>query len=404
MATTWHFRAVAADGRVRTGTLPGDDEKRVVAELRRQGLTPLYVGAQPAGGRAGFKLPSWQPGRRKDVLFFTQELSTLLSAGVPLDRALSITSELSERAEFKTLVGDVLRTLKGGRSLADSLATKPAHFPDFYVNMVRAGEASGSLAQIFERLSDYEKQRDELRGYIVSSMVYPALLSLVGAASIFVLLYYVVPKFGEVFAESQMTMPTPTRIMMDISGWVRQWGLWILGAIAAFLAAMKVYIGSPEGRLWWDGFLLKVPVLGDALRKSQTAQFSRAMGTLVANGVPLVQSLNIARSIMTNQRMSRTLEPVAQGVKRGEGLSAPLARTGEFPALASHLLSVGEETGRLDAMFLRAADIYDADTRTAIKRFTALFEPLIILLLGVVVGALILSMLLAITSINEVAI
>jgi len=404
MAATWHFRAVAADGRVRTGTLPGDDEKRVVAELRRQGLTPLYVGAQPSGGRAGFKLPSWQPGRRKDVLFFTQELSTLLSAGVPLDRALSITSELSERGEFKALVGDVLRTLKGGRSLADSLATKPAHFPDFYVNMVRAGEASGSLAQIFERLSDYEKQRDELRGYIVSSMVYPALLSFVGAASIFVLLYYVVPKFGEVFAESQMTMPTPTRIMMDISGWVRQWGLWILGAIAAFLAAMKVYIGSPEGRLWWDGFLLKVPVLGDALRKSQTAQFSRAMGTLVANGVPLVQSLNIARSIMTNQRMSRTLEPVAQGVKRGEGLSAPLARTGEFPALASHLLSVGEETGRLDAMFLRAADIYDADTRTAIKRFTALFEPLIILLLGVVVGALILSMLLAITSINEVAI
>lgn len=404
MATTWHFRAVAADGRVRTGTLPGDDEKRVVAELRRQGLTPLYVGSQPSGGGAGFKLPSWQPGRRKDVLFFTQELSTLLSAGVPLDRALSITSELSERGEFKTLVGDVLRTLKGGRSLADSLATKPAHFPDFYVNMVRAGEASGSLAQIFERLSDYEKQRDELRGYIVSSMVYPALLSFVGAASIFVLLYYVVPKFGEVFAESQMTMPTPTRIMMDISALVRQWGLWVLGAIAAFLAAMKVYIGSPEGRLWWDGFLLKVPVLGDALRKSQTAQFSRAMGTLVANGVPLVQSLNIARSIMTNQRMSRTLEPVAQGVKRGEGLSAPLARTGEFPALASHLLSVGEETGRLDAMFLRAADIYDADTRTAIKRFTALFEPLIILLLGVVVGALILSMLLAITSINEVAI
>lgn len=403
MAATWHFRAVAADGRLRTGTLPGDDEKRVVAELRRQGLTPLYVGAQP-GGRAGFKLPSWQPGRRKDVLFFTQELSTLLSAGVPLDRALSITSELSSRTEFRTLVGDVLRTLKGGRSLADSLATKPSHFPEFYVNMVRAGEASGSLAQIFERLSEYEKQRDELRGYIVSSMVYPALLSLVGAASIFVLLYYVVPKFGEVFAESQMTMPTPTRIMMDLSAWVRQWGLWILGGMAAFLAAMKVYIGSPEGRMWWDGFLLKIPVLGDALRKSQTAQFSRAMGTLVANGVPLVQSLNIARSIMTNRRMSNTLEPVAQGVKRGEGLSAPLARTGEFPALASHLLSVGEETGRLDAMFLRAADIYDADTRTAIKRFTALFEPLIILLLGVVVGALILSMLLAITSINEVAI
>lgn len=403
MAATWHFRAVAPDGRIRTGTLPAEDEKRVVAELRRQGLTPLYVGARPTA-RAGFQLPAFHTGRRKDVLFFTQELSTLLSAGVPLDRALSITSELSTRAEFRNLVGDVLRTLKGGRSLADSLATKPSHFPEFYVNMVRAGEASGSLAQIFERLAGYEKQRDELRGYIVSSMVYPALLSLVGAASIFVLLYYVVPKFGEVFAQSQMTMPAPTRIMMDLSAWVRQWGLWILGALAVAIAAMKFYIGTPEGRLWWDGFLLRVPVLGDALRKSQTAQFARAMGTLVANGVPLVQSITISRSIMTNRRMANTLEPVAQGVKRGEGLSVPLARTGEFPPLASHLLSVGEETGRLDAMFLRAADIYDADTRTAIKRFTALFEPLIILLLGVVVGALILSMLLAITSINEVAV
>jgi general secretion pathway protein F len=404
MAATWHFRAVAADGRVRTGTLPADDEKRVVAELRRQGLTPLYVGSQPAhkAGLQRLRIP--HPGRRRDVLFFTQELSTLLTAGIPLDRALSITSELSERVEFRALVGDVLRTLKGGRSLADSLATKPSHFPEFYINMVRAGEASGSLAQVFERLSEYAKQRDELRGYIISSMVYPALLSFVGAASIFVLLYYVVPKFGEVFAQSQMAMPTPTRIMLDLSGWVRQWGLWVIGSLVVAAAGFRAYINQPTGRLWWDGFLLRAPVLGDAIRKSQTAQFARAMGTLVANGVPLVQSLDIARSILTNRRMANVLQQVAQGVKRGEGLSGPLARTGEFPLLASHLLSVGEETGRLDAMFLRAADIYDADTRTAIKRFTALFEPLIILLLGVVVGALILSMLLAITSINEVAI
>ena len=400
---TWHFRAVGADGRVRTGTLSGEDEKRVVQELRRQGLIPVYVGSRPGGSRE-LRLPKLQFGKRRDVLFFTQELSTLLNAGVPVDRALSISSELSERPDFKSVILEILRTLKGGKSLADSLAQKPDYFPEFYVNMVRAGEASGSLAEIFSRLSEYEKQKDELRGYIVSSMVYPALLTVVGAGSIFVLLYFVVPRFAAVFNDSQMRIPTPTLILLETSALVRRWGGWVLLALAGAVVAMRVYVGTAEGRFWWDGFRLRIPLLGDAIRKSQTAQFARAMGTLVANGVPLVQGLSIARSIMTNQPMSQSLEAVAQGVKRGEGISGPLSRTGQFPPLASHLLSVGEETGRLDAMFLRAADIYDADTRTAIRRFTSLFEPLIILVLGVVVGVLILSMLLAITSINEVAV
>jgi len=400
--TSYHFRAVSGDGKVRTGSLSAGDEKRVASELRRQGLIPLYVGLAPQG-RSEVKLPKLQFGRRRDVLFFTQELSTLLNAGVPLDRALSITSELSERAEFRTLVNDVLRTLKGGKSLADSLATKPDYFPEIYVNMVRAGEASGSLASIFERLSEYEKTRDELRGYIVSSMVYPALLTVVGFGSIFVLMYYVVPRFASAFTTSNMRIPAMTQALLDVSSWVRAYGLWVLGALVAALAAFRLYIQSPAGRYWWDGFRLRLPLLGDALRKAQTAQFARAMGTLVANGVPLVQCLNISKGIMTNRRMADSLEFVAQGVKRGEGIAQPLVASGQFPPLTAHLLAIGEETGRLDTMFLRAADIYDTDTRAAIKRFTSLFEPLIILVMGVAVGALILSMLLAITGINEMA-
>jgi general secretion pathway protein F len=401
--TTWHFKAVASDGRVRAGSLAATDQKVAVAELRRQGLTPVYVGLAPQARRE-LKLPQFRFGRRKDVLFFTQELSTLLNSGVPLDRALSITSELSGRAEFRAVVQDVLRALKGGRSLADALATQPEYFPEFYINMVRAGEASGSLGPIFERLSDYEKTRDELRGYIISSMVYPALLTVVGLGSISVLLYYVVPKFAQVFAQSHLKIPAPTMVLLEVSAWVRAWGGWVLAALAVAGVAFRIHIGTRDGRQWWDTFRLKVPLLGDALRKAQTSQFARAMGTLVANGVPLVQCITISRAIMTNLRMSATLESVAQGVKRGEGLAGPLTRAGVFPPLLSHLISIGEETGRLDAMFLRAADIYDADTRTAIKRFTSVFEPLIILLLGVAVGALILSMLLAITSINDVAV
>jgi general secretion pathway protein F len=403
MATAFYFRAVASDGKVRTGTLTAETDKLVVAELRRQGLTPVYVGLEQ---KKNFQLqiPAFNRGRRKDVLFFTQELSTLLNAGVPLDRALSITAELTSRGNFRSLVLDVLRILKGGKSLADSLAAHPAHFSELYVNMVRAGEASGSLSQIFDRLAEFERTRDDLRGYIISSLIYPSLLTLVGLASIFVLLNFVVPRFAQIFSDPRIQIPTPTLILLETSRIVQAWWLPALIALVAIVAAFQAYIRTTAGRLWWDAFRLKIPLLGDALRKAETARFARAMSTLVASSVPLVSSIGIARGILNNRRMSGSLDAVAQGVKRGEGVAGPLQRAGEFPPLASHLLSVGEETGRLDAMFDRMADIYENETRTSIRRFTALFEPLIILVMGLMVGTLILSLMLAITSINDVAV
>jgi type II secretory pathway component PulF len=350
------------------------------------------------------KLPSFDRGKRQDVLFFTQELSTLLNAGVPVDRALGITAELTERGNFRSLVLDIVRILKGGKSLADSLAAHPKYFSELYINMVRAGEASGSLSQIFERLSEFERTRDDLRGYIISSLIYPALLTLVGIASIFTLLNFVVPRFALIFSDPRMKIPTPTLLLLDASKLVQDWWLPVAAVLAVALIAFQAYIRTSAGRFWWDSTRLRVPLLGDALRKAETARFARAMGTLVQASVPLVQSIGIARGILNNRRIAGSLEAVAQGVKRGEGISTPLRRAGEFPPLASHLLSVGEETGRLDAMFNRMADIYDAETRNAIRRFTSLFEPLIILVMGLMVGTLILSLMLAITSINDVAV
>lgn len=402
MSAAYFFRAVAPDGKVRSGTLNGETDKAVARELRKQGLIPVYVGLQPSK-RFELKLPSFTRGRRRDVLFFTQELSTLLNAGVPLDRALQIASELTERPAFRFIILDILRVLKGGKPLADSLATHPEYFSKLYINIVRAGEASGALGTVFTRLTEFERTRDDLRSYIIGSMVYPSLLLLVGLASIIVLMNFVVPRFAQMFEESRMSMPLPTMIMLEASRIVKTYGWIAIGGAAAFAVAARMWIRTERGRLWWDVFRLRVPVLGDALRKAETARFARAMETLVSNGVGLVQSLGIAGAVLSNSVISRSLEAVAQGVKRGEGIAVPLRRTGQFPPLAGHLLTVGEETGRLDQMFARMADIYDTDTRAAIKRFTALFEPLIILLMGIVVGGLILSMLLAITSINEVA-
>ena len=403
MATTFFFRAVASDGKVRTGSLTGDDEKLIVRELRKQGLTPIYVGVAPKNVGFELKLPSFGKGRRRDILFFTQELSTLLNAGVPLDRAISITAELTEHPAFRFIVLDVLRVLKGGRTLADSLGTHPDYFNDLYVNMVRAGEASGALSVIFERLSDFERTRDDLRNYIISSMIYPALLACVGLASITLLLTFVVPRFATIFSDSTMKIPLPTKIMLEVSNVVTAY--WWMAALAVTGAAIfwRVYTRTTAGRLWWDGARLKLPLLGDALLKAETARFARAMGTLVGNAVGLVQSLAIAAATLNNRTISGALVGVAMGVKRGEGIATPMRKAGVFPPLVAHLLTVGEETGKLDLMFMRMADIYETDTRAAIKRFTAIFEPGVILVMGVLIGGLILSMLLAITSINDVA-
>jgi general secretion pathway protein F len=400
---TFFFRAVAADGKMRSGSLTGDNEKIVARELRTQGLTPVYVGTAPKGASFEIKLPSFGKGRRRDVLFFTQELSTLLNAGVPLDRALTIGAELTEKPAFRFIVLDVLRVLKGGKALADSLASHPEYFSDLYINMVRAGEASGALASVFERLADFERSRDDLRGYIISSMIYPALLATVGLASISILLGFVVPKFATIFEGSSMKMPLPTAIMLAASQYVR--GYWWVAALAlvAGVVGWRTYTRTAAGQAWWDRARLKIPLLGDALLKAETARFARAMATLVANTVPLVQCITISAATLNNKTIARALGGVIQGVKRGEGIAAPMRKAAIFPPLAAHLLAVGEETGRLDQMFSRMADIYDNDTRAAIRRFTSVFEPAVILVMGVMVGALILSMLLAITSINEVA-
>jgi len=384
--------------------LSAENDKSVIAELRRQGLIPVHVGLEQKKAGIKLRLPTFNAGKRKDVLFFTQEMSTLLNAGVPVDRALGITAELTTKAGFKSVVTDVMRLLKSGKTLADSLTAYPAYFSELYGNMVRAGEASGSLAPIFERLAEFERTRDDLRGYIISSMVYPGLLTAVGIASIFVLMNFVVPRFASIFTDPRMKIPTPTLLMLEASKIVQAY--WLPTAVALVLAfgAFQAYIQTLAGRLWWDTTRLKIPLLGDALRKAETARFARAMGTLVASSVPLVQSIGISRGILNNVRIAGSLELVMQGVKRGEGIATPLQRAGQFPPLAAHLLTVGEETGNLDAMFHRMADIYENETRTSIRRFTSLFEPLIILVMGILVGTLILSLLLAITSINDVAV
>jgi general secretion pathway protein F len=402
----YFYKAIAPDGKLLEGSLTRDTERMVAKELTIGGLTPVYVGVQrqKGGGSLSFDLAALlrrRPGAA-DRLYFTQELATLLEAGLPLDRALSIAAELSERPAFRTVIQEILRELKGGKSLTDALGTHPEIFSELYRNMVRAGEASGSLSQVMLRLSESEQASGELRGFLISSMIYPSLLALVGLGSVTLMLGYVIPKFSEVFKESGLPIPAPTQMLLTISELTQQYGLWALGAVIAAFIGFRYWVSTREGRLRWDTFKLTAPAIGGIISRAETARFARSMSTLVGNGVPLVQSLRIGKSMLGNTVMANAVDEVAQGVKRGEGLAGPLRRTGAFPSLAAHLLQVGEETGRLDSMFTRMADIYDAETRTTVRRATALFEPIVILTMGSIVGTMVLSMMLAIVSMNDV--
>ncbi len=338
----------------------------------------------------------------QDRLRFTQELATLLQAGLPLDRSIRICSQLTASGSFRSVVAELLDQVKAGKSLSDALAEHPKIFSKLYVNMVRAGQASGTLPVVFQRLSDFEVGAAEWRSHLISTLIYPVLLIVVAVASMAVLLNFVIPRFAEVFESIGAPLPLSTSILLAAGQFFQTyWWLLALGVLAIFVIFDRV-LRSVQGREKWDRFVFRFPLVGEMVRKAETARFARTMATLVSHSVPLVESLQIVKETITNSVMARSIESVIQGVKRGEGVSGPLEHAQCFPPLAVHLLRVGEETGRLDVMFDRLANIYDAETRVALRRLTALFEPIVILGMGLMVGAIVLSLLLAITSINDI--
>ena len=399
---TFFYRAVGKDGAIVNGVVEESTDRAAAVKLQDMGLVPLHLGTRRSRRFWDMEI-HWRPGGigSRDLMFFTQELSTLVNSGLPLDRSLAICKELSGKKKLQALADEILQDLKRGKTLADSLAAHPKVFSKLYVNMVRAGEAGGALPLVLERLVEFQQSADELRSYLISSLIYPALLTLVGAASVVVLLNYVIPRFAEIFDEAGRALPLPTQILLGVSGFTR--GYWwvfllVLGGLGVGFSRL---LASPGGRLWWDGLKLRTAGIGEILKKVEMARISRTLGTLVRNAVPLVQALGIVREISGNRVIARAIRAVAEGVKRGEGVAGPMRQAGVFPPLAVHLIEVGEETGRLDTMLLRLAEVYDKDVRAAVKNFIALFEPVMILVMGLVIGGIVISTVMAMVSINE---
>jgi general secretion pathway protein F len=402
----FRYKAVTPDGKVVEGTLEAVDQETVLARLQEQGQLPIKVtSGEDTGGLLSreIRLP-WQRKQvpQRDLLVFTQELSTLVKAGLTLDRSLSILSDLTENDYLREIVGKLLREIKGGKSLSDALSTYPQVFPKVYVNMVKAGEVGGALDQILERLEEYLEGADELRSFLISSMIYPCILIGVAIASIIVLMTAVIPQFAEIFENAGAPVPLPMRVLLGLSGILTGYWWLILAVIGGGWYWIYSHLKTEEGRLKWDQRLLKLPVFGPVLQKLEVSRFSRTLGTLLQSSVPLIQSINIVKEIVENQAVASTMESIKSGVKKGEGLARPIREAEIFPPFALHLLAVGEETGRLEDMLMQIADSYDRDLKRSLQRLVALLEPAIILVMGLVIGGMVVSMLYSIFSINDV--
>ena len=398
----FRYKAVNTHGVYSERQADAADAHAAVYRLQSMGLIPVSV-EEPAGQRsARSKKIYLQRVSGKDILFFTEELSTLVHAGLPLDRSLTIAAELASKPALRTVIHDVLNQIKAGKSLAESLAAHPRHFSRLYVNMVRAGEAGGVLDIILQRLVEFERSADELRSYLISALIYPILLTAVGAGSIGILLYFVIPKFASIFQEMGAAIPPATMAMLWLSQITRSYWWVALASVAATIVAIRYWISTPWGRRTWDALKIKLPVLGRTILKMEMARFARTLGTLIASAVPLIAGVRIVQDIANNKIVAEGISKIADGAKRGEGVSRPMREAGVFPGLAIHLVEVGEETGRLDVMLLQVADVYEKDVKTSIKALTSVFEPAIILVMGIIVGTVVLSMLMAIFSINEI--
>ncbi len=396
------YKATTLSGQTVEGSMEGRDEKAVVENLHQLGYIPIRLSsAEEKGGAGRFSVWPQRVGVRS-LLIFTQEFSTLVSAGLPLDRSLEILGSLTENRRLRETVRDILKQIQGGSSLADALSQYPRIFSRLYVNMIKAGESGGFLDAILSRLARYLQSTKEIKDYLISVMIYPIILTLVSGLSITILVTFVIPRFAKIFADMGQAIPLPTQLMLLVSQGVRDYWWAGLGILVLCYFSLKFYTQNEKRRLQWDGFKLRWIGVGNLIKKIEVARFCRTLGTLLQSGVPILPALNLVREISQNLAVSRSIAHLHDRLREGKAVSKSLAETDIFPPLAVHMIGVGEETGRLDEMLNKVADTYEENVQTTVKRFVSLLEPLIILVMGVVVGFIVISMLLAIFSINEI--
>jgi len=391
----YHYKALNARGDVLEAQMEAASEAEVVARLQEQGHLPMEARlASEGGGLGSFKLllqPNAFGGQR--LVLFTQQLATLLGAGQPLDRALTILLELPDEDKARNTVADIREAVRGGAPLSTALERQHGTFSRLYINMVRAGEAGGSLHDTLQRLADYLERSRALKGRVVNALIYPAILLVVVGLAMLFLLGYVVPQFSQMYESLDVALPWFTRIVLAIGQFVAGW--WLL--LIAIPAVLALWVDRKRRdtvvRDRFDAWILQRKLVGSLIARLETARLARTLGTLLRNGVPLLGALGIARNVLGNRALAADVENAANAVKNGRALSTSLGAGKRFPRLALQMIQVGEESGALDTMLLKTADTFEAQTAQALDRMLAALVPAVTLILAAVVGAVIIAVL-----------
>lgn len=399
------YKAINSQGLIEEGVKNAIDQKALLAELQAQGFIPINIEEGSNKTFLGFKLAGAATRlSHKEIGLLTGELATLLESGLPLDRSLLVLIELTEDNEkLSKLISQVLEKVKGGVSLADAFENQTGVFSRFYLNMIRAGEMGGNLGDVLSRLAEYLERSQELKDTVATALIYPAVLLVMSLASLFVMLTFVVPQFTEMFESSGQALPIPTQIVVALADGLQAYWWLILLSVIGLSSYMKSQLADPVRRKVWDARFLAMPLFGNIILNQETANLTRTLGTLLANGVSILKALGIVRETAGNTVIVDLLAQAEHRLKQGERMSDALIEGDVFPKLAVQMIKMGEETGRLEEMLMRVATIYDKQLRTAIERMLALLEPALIITLGLMIAGIIVSILLAILSVNDLA-
>ena len=402
----FEYKATTPEGKVFEGEREEADQSAVINWLQASGYIPIY--AIEASSSTGISLKGLFTLKRNAItssqlLAFTEQLATLVKAKLPVDHALRIFRDLSEHENVRSMSATLLEDVESGNDLSSALEKQKAVFTPYYINMVRASEASGNLEIGLSRMHEYLESAKTMRDKLISSLIYPMILVVVAIASLVVIMTFVVPKITELFSGSEELLPAATKIVIAASSFFTSYWWLILIFIIASVFLVRYLFTSNKYRKFWDEQFLKLPVFGDLLVKHETAKFTSSLGSLLSNGVPVLSALPIAKANLTNTLFLENISKAMEQFKEGKSLFQTLSMAKLFPSLALQMIKVGEETGELDNMLTRVSEIYEKETSNAMQRLVNLFEPAIIILLGIAIGGIIVSILLGMVSINDLA-
>lgn len=404
----YSYQGINEKGKKTNGVIDAENDKVVRVKLRKLGIFPTSISLEGRKG-GGLSLTKnvdlnrlFQRVRPQDVAVMTRQLSTLLVANIPLVEALQALVDQTENVKFRGILTSIREKVTEGAKLSDSMREYPKLFNDMYISMINAGENSGMLDVVMARLADFAENQSRIRGRIVGAMVYPAIMGVVGILLMAVLLIFMVPKLTSLFAGQKMTLPFITRLLIFVSdSFASYWWLLLGLAIGGIILARR-WFATPKGREFKDLHILSVPIFGKLVRLTSISRFARTLSTLLSSGVPMLTAMDIVKSVVSNVVLRQAIEATKMSVKEGESIAEPLRRSGQFPPIVTHMISIGEKTGALEKMLERISDSYDSQVETAITTLLSLLEPLMILLMGGAISFVVMAILLPMMQLGDI--